>query len=595
MKRSIGLVLALTACGPQSSAGNVVAPGLPVGSSSGSSVRAQELSGGTLALSSDGTLAVVAESERDRLWVIDLPRRSVRGRIELPSASRPGRMLATGPNTLAVALRGTGDVATVNLSQLAVVSSRHVCAEPFSLAVDPRDGATVVGCVGGEVSRLPNEASAPTSMIRGPRDLRDVLFSDGRLVGTTFRSAQVLAIAEGGSFGALPSFAASSAATTGTVLFTPHVAWRAVPAGGGRVLVAHQREVEGNIAAIQLAAPSPAYYTNTCDSAIVRSALTLLAPTGAAVASVELPAALPVDVAISDDGKEAAVAFAGSNLVARLQMAQLPSRSGGVCQPGFPQGTDFPMPTGSSQPTGTVFRPDGTLVVHTRVPFAITLYPQGSLNGNTIALNVEPARSPAQELFHTAVGGLACASCHPEGRDDGHAWTLQVDPIRTQSIAGGISQTAPFHWKGELRDMRTVMGVTFASRMGGLMPDDSAVDELERWVDGVPLPKVDPVGQPEVVGQGAALFAERCQSCHAGAMLTTSKNFDVGTGSLGSGNAFQVPILRGVALRGPFMHDGCAATLKDRFGACGGGAKHGDTADLAPGEIDALVAYLDTL
>jgi cytochrome c peroxidase len=250
-------------------------------------------------------------------------------------------------------------------------------------------------------------------------------------------------------------------------------------------------------------------------------------------------------------------------------------------------------------PAGVALSADeDTAYVFCRASYDLVSFPLGKGASATLRLATDPLGekvAKGRRMFYGVgdvgtSGGLGCAGCHPEGRDDGHAWTLQTDPIRTQSVAGGISQTAPFHWKGELRDMKSVMGVTFVSRMGGLMPDDSAVTELQKWVDGVPLPKVDAVAQPDVVGHGAALFAERCQSCHAGPMLTASKNFDVGTGS-----SFQVPTLRGVALRGPFMHNGCATTLKDRFGACGGGAKHGNTADLAPVEIDALVAYLDTL
>jgi hypothetical protein len=55
-----------------------------------------------------------------------------------------------------------------------------------------------------------------------------------------------------------------------------------------------------------------------------------------------------------------------------------------------------------------------------------------------------------------------------------------------------------------------------------------------------------------------------------------------------------VPSLLGIGNRPPYLHDGCAATLADRFGPCGG-ASHGNTADLGPGQIADLVAYLETL
>jgi hypothetical protein len=43
------------------------------------------------------------------------------------------------------------------------------------------------------------------------------------------------------------------------------------------------------------------------------------------------------------------------------------------------------------------------------------------------------------------------------------------------------------------------------------------------------------------------------------------------------------------------MHEGCAATLADRFGACGGGDAHGKTSHLTAEQRADLVAYLETL
>ncbi len=79
-------------------------------------------------------------------------------------------------------------------------------------------------------------------------------------------------------------------------------------------------------------------------------------------------------------------------------------------------------------------------------------------------------------------------------------------------------------------------------------------------------------------------------TCHAGARFSNNTTIDVGTG-----RAFQVPSLLGVGTRGPFMHDGCAATLRDRFNPACGGDRHGVTAQLSSGQIDDLVAYLSSL
>ena len=62
--------------------------------------------------------------------------------------------------------------------------------------------------------------------------------------------------------------------------------------------------------------------------------------------------------------------------------------------------------------------------------------------------------------------------------------------------------------------------------------------------------------------RGRALFQDArvgCASCHGGSMGTNNQTMDVGTGA-----AFQVPALRGLAWRAPLMHDRCAPTLRAR-------------------------------
>lgn len=81
-----------------------------------------------------------------------------------------------------------------------------------------------------------------------------------------------------------------------------------------------------------------------------------------------------------------------------------------------------------------------------------------------------------------------------------------------------------------------------------------------------------------------------CASCHSGSRLTNNQSMNVNTGG-----SFQVPSLLGIAWRAPYMHHGCAATLADRFGPCGGGDTHGQTAQLTIDQRADLIAYLETL
>jgi hypothetical protein len=68
-----------------------------------------------------------------------------------------------------------------------------------------------------------------------------------------------------------------------------------------------------------------------------------------------------------------------------------------------------------------------------------------------------------------------------------------------------------------------------------------------------------------------------------------------GTIDVGTGEPLQIPSLRGVVYRAPFLHSGCASTLSERFGSCGGGDLHGHTSQLGAAEIADLVKYLETL
>ena len=100
------------------------------------------------------------------------------------------------------------------------------------------------------------------------------------------------------------------------------------------------------------------------------------------------------------------------------------------------------------------------------------------------------------------------------------------------------------------------------------------------------------VGHPNAAAAGRAIFQRAdvgCSVCHSGAKFTNNTTVDVGTGG-----AFQVPPLVGVGWRTPLMHDGCAATIADRFGSCAT-SQHGNIASLSPTDITNLTAYLQTL
>jgi cytochrome c len=237
------------------------------------------------------------------------------------------------------------------------------------------------------------------------------------------------------------------------------------------------------------------------------------------------------------------------------------------------------------------YEPSGVVVAQSRAPAALWT----SDGQDVISLSQEPTADTGHFMFHVdAGGGIACASCHPEGGEDGRTWNFAcLGPRRTQSLRGGLSGTEPFHWDGDMATFSDLVQAVFVGRMSGPQPTDAQTAAMLHWLDSIPELPNPPPAAPTAVDRGRTLFGSAaigCATCHAGAHLTNNLTVDVGTGM-----KVQVPSLRGVGWRAPFLHTGCAPTLADRFGSCGGGDKHGHTSGLTPGDIADLTAYLETL
>ena len=190
-------------------------------------------------------------------------------------------------------------------------------------------------------------------------------------------------------------------------------------------------------------------------------------------------------------------------------------------------------------------------------------------------------------IFHSNAGGfLACASCHAEGNDDGRVWNFTCQGARrTQSLqAGGLRGTEPFHWDGDETDMTRLMTDVFQGRMSGPVLATDQIDALMTWIDAQPrVPRAAPTrcgrGRARARAVQRSRRARRARRATRAPTFTNNATVDVGTGG-----AFQVPSLVGIGSRGPFMHDGCAKTLADRFSntACGGAKPRQDQRSAAP-------------
>lgn len=435
--------------------------------------------------------------------------------------------------------------------------------------------------------------------------------------------------------------------------FQPHLAWRSVQAPDGSVIMLHQASASEEID-IKERSDQPTDQSSSpyggggalglgCQGVVLSSVSQFGSQGVESTISLD-GTVLSVDMAISPDGGELAIVEAGTSddnaprphIVTSVDQGEglaPPSAPTSMFRGGFPGTDQFPsesrvlrMPmsgrqldpsntfrgglnNGSfagcgaapislpvpGQATAVAYVNDGSMLVQSREPALLTrIATFGS--GAVIPLGGESVRDTGHDLFHrNSGGGIACASCHGEGAEDGHVWNFTGQGVRrTQALHVGLKDTAPFHWAGDESDLGALMEDVFVGRMGGVHQSDQRVTSLSRFLFSLRAPKPQMNVDADAAIRGKALFESSagCAACHAGAKFSDNKSYDVGTSQ---GEHLQVPSLRAVSYRAPFLHTGCAKTLRDRFSPECGGTKHGNVAALQPGQIDDLVAYLKTL
>jgi hypothetical protein len=601
------------------------------GSNIAQPVAPPAISGGTLRVLRDGHTVVAADPDRDRVYIVDLSTRGVTT-VMLTPGDEPGRVVEDAIGHAHVALRRGGAVVSIDVAAGTIIGRRAVCAAPRGIAYDQASDLLHVACSEGALVSLPAGGGDAVRTVSLPSDVRDVAVDGPRLRVSRFRTAEVLTVeADGSVSGTISPGPARSAAARGGQKYTPGIAWKMTEMPDGGVMVLHQRGVDDPIT------PSPGGYggPDTCSS-IVHPAVTMVSADGSTRSGPALAGmVLAVDMAVSADGKQVAFVSAGNstnNFVGgsgigapRVFMTDtdsitdpepgcMPDGTHGPCSAvpttgmgssrGLPPGaapggtsascgtTNPDVPQVVGEPIAIAFDGAGALVIQSREPAMLTL----GRSGGQITLSDESRADTGHLIFHSNAGGsLACASCHAEGNDDGRVWEFTCEgKRRTQSLHTGLRGTEPFHWSGNEMDISRLMTDVFVGRMSGPTLATDQTDLLLTWIDGQPRPLRPAVTHRDAVDRGRALFNDpqraACATCHSGPNFTNNQTVDVGTGG-----AFQVPSLVGIGSRGPFMHNGCAKTLADRFGACGGGDRHGLTSTLTGADVTDLIAYLNSI
>lgn len=229
----------------------------------------------------------------------------------------------------------------------------------------------------------------------------------------------------------------------------------------------------------------------------------------------------------------------------------------------------------------------------------------------SVAVRYTPSASAKQladgrKMFHhtddsrIASDGVACASCHPDGREDSLTWATPDGPRQTIMLAGRQTSTAPYGWAGKHDNLPDYVAETFR-RLGGTGLQGRDLDMLLTYVQGVPGPARGDVNtvsdQETLLAHGKELFENEqqgCATCHLGGRGVDKTLHDVGsTASADSLTKYDTPSLRFISGTAPYFHDGRYETLQDMLKASD--HRMGRVLHMSQKDVTALAAYLETL
>ena len=171
-------------------------------------------------------------------------------------------------------------------------------------------------------------------------------------------------------------------------------------------------------------------------------------------------------------------------------------------------------------------------------------------------------------------------------------------PKRVLSLLGS-GDTGPWAWNGTQDLLNEQIRKSIQMTMHGGADEnlsDEHLDALAAFVRNLEPPPAIDVARGTVdaaaVGRGRKLFDHyECSSCHFAPSYTSHANYDVGLNDENGVNEFNPPSLRGVSQRGPYFHDGRAATLREVLEK----HRHPGGLELETDDIRDLLSFLNSI
>ncbi len=588
-------------------------------------------SGATVALvrGSSGTLAYVADEDGEAIRTVDVEAGAEVATTPLPG--KPGQILATADGRLIVALRDEGALEVLELPEDRRAPLSHRCrieapAEPVGLAATP-DGETLL------VTSRWGHALTTYAMADGrrllsvdlPRDPYGVVASeDGKKAIVSHTAGARLSVVD------LHTAVARTLDVVAkdvverrlqTMMAPPQAGKHALPrvdrhARSGSQAFALVRAASGRILAPEvLVETGPAtgraggYGDASSSTPVVAGDVSVIDAAGETLHLAPLqPGTGPTDCLLP---RAAAMDERGSRLlVSCLGIDSVVAYAAAKEHPHDSELRRWKVPAG---PTGiAVDLATQRAVVWSQFDGAVSVIalddPRPTAQARLIPLArlapLDAEKDLGRRLFHSAGGrriaadGRACASCHPDGRDDALTWSSPEGPRQTPMLLGRLDGTAPYGWTGERADLAGHFARTLErlDGMGLRAPERDAIFAYVRSLE----PPVRPVGAslPAAAAHGEALFHDKetgCSSCHLGDDDTTDHaTHDVESASVfDMVRKFDTPSLRFIGQTAPYFHDGRYPTLLALLQGADGTMGH--TRQLSDTDLADLTAYLQTL